>query len=427
MIEWQHKTKTMGRMILMTVVWTSFSTGCAGYRLVRTVDSMGMQQMRMRQMIASPKEAQPQKADQQSTLSAIDDFLERTNDFQVGHAAPHQITQPADLQSRIDDYQSVVNTAYREPTLPQTNPSKDHQRFARGMTVANSQVGLQNQPQSQTLLALPIVQSVAISLAANIEPAHVGSEEANTSNHALKIRPETEIVSLDRFVSQLEKKVSNGRDFESEWQLRLMHLLTGRDDRALNISNSISEGTRLLFRSLMNVSMAVRDTLRNPSISTENVLSKVDELRHILAEQSDPLISTIALCRQVVTYGVYEEMNQEDLIAGRNTQTIVYSEIENFSSESTSDGLFETRLGTRLELLSADGQSVWQKEEPEIVDRCRRKREDFFIAQRVTFPPTLQAGRYVLKVMVEDKISGKVSEAIHPIEINAPTSIARNQ
>ena len=202
---------------------------------------------------------------------------------------------------------------------------------------------------------------------------------------------------------------------------------TGRDDRALSISNSISEGTQSLFRFLINVSIAVRDTLRNPSINSENVLSKVDELRHLIAEHSDPLISTVALCRKVVTYGVYEEMNQEDLIAGRITQTIVYSEIENFSSESTSDGLYETRLGTRLELLSADGQSVWHKEEPEIVDRCRRKREDFFIAQRVTFPQTLQAGRYVLKVMVEDKLSGRVSEAIHPIEINAPTSIARNQ
>lgn len=422
MIDWPHKMKTMGRVILITVVLPSFLSGCSGYRLVRTVDSMPM-----KPTVDSINQTQPLKVDHQSTLSAIEDFLERTSDFRMEKVAVSQDSQFSDLQSRIDDYNSTVNSAYRSQTQTRGNPPTDHQRFTRGMTVANSQVRLQNQPQTDTLLALPIVQSMAISITTSIEPSHVEYKEVNTSNHALEVKPETEVVSLDRFVSQLESKVSKGHDFESEWQLRLMHLLTGRDDRALSISNSISEGTQSLFRSLINVSIAVRDILRNPSINSENVLSKVDELRHIIAEHSDPLISTVALCRKVTTYGVYEEMNQEDLIAGRNTQTIVYSEIENFSSESTSDGLYETRLGTRLELLSADGQSVWHKEEPEIVDRCRRKREDFFIAQRVTFPPTLQAGRYVLKVMIEDKLSGKVSEAIHPIEINAPTSIARNQ
>ena len=76
MIECPHKTKTMGRVILMTVVWSSFVTGCSGYRLVRTVDSMPM-----KPAVASTKNIQPQKVDHQSTLSAIEDFLERTSDF----------------------------------------------------------------------------------------------------------------------------------------------------------------------------------------------------------------------------------------------------------------------------------------------------------------------------------------------------------
>ena len=68
-------------------------------------------------------------------------------------------------------------------------------------------------------------------------------------------------------------------------------------------------------------------------------------------------------------------------------------------------------------VLSADGKSMWQREEPEIKDICRQRRTDFFLAQRVTLPPTLPAGEYVLKVYVEDKLSGRASEATHPFTI----------
>ena len=87
----------------------------------------------------------------------------------------------------------------------------------------------------------------------------------------------------------------------------------------------------------------------------------------------------------------------------------MYSEIANLRAEKTAEGLFQTRLGTRLEVLTADGKSVWQREELEIVDTCRRRRSDFFIAQRVTLPPTLPAGDYVLRA------SNRMTHAQHVV------------
>ena len=117
-------------------------------------------------------------------------------------------------------------------------------------------------------------------------------------------------------------------------------------------------------------------------------------------------------------------MADTEFVAGRGSQTIVYCEIRNFRSEQANDGSYRTVLATRLELLTDAGASVWQHEEPEIVDACRRRRSDFFIAQRVTLPPTLAAGRYVLKVLVEDKLSGKASEATHSFEVVGSGAVA---
>ena len=72
---------------------------------------------------------------------------------------------------------------------------------------------------------------------------------------------------------------------------------------------------------------------------------------------------------------------------------------------------------------SASGQSVWRHEEPEIVDVCRQQREDFFLAQMVTLPGTLGPGEYVLKVTVQDALSGKSNQAMLRFTLNS-TSLA---
>jgi hypothetical protein len=77
--------------------------------------------------------------------------------------------------------------------------------------------------------------------------------------------------------------------------------------------------------------------------------------------------------------------------------------------------------------LTAAGQSIWQHEEPEIVDICRRRRTDFFVAQRITLPPTLSAGDYVLKVLMEDRLSGKANEGTCVFTIGMPVSMANGR
>ena len=246
-----------------------------------------------------------------------------------------------------------------------------------------------------------------------------------TTNAPLDVSQGGQQPSLDQLLIHLQSQAQAGSDVEAQWRLRLVQLAMGRDDQSLNPSPDLSKGANRLLTALLKTAVAVRDLARSPMSTGLAALETADELRRELADQADPVVSAIALCRRVVTFGVYDEMDEADLVAGSAVQTIVYCEIRNLQSQATGDGLYETRLGTRLELLTAEGRSMWQSEEPEIVDRCRRRRMDFFIAQRVTLPPTLPAGDYVLKVLVEDKLSGRANEATYPLAISSPLSIAK--
>lgn len=418
--------KTPVLFVFLIPMLSLLGSGCAGYRIVRTVQAEPMKATPTTPQThqENPQTQSPTTSQQdQTTLAAIEDFLQRTQEFQDNdtYSTATQLgSAPAEMPR---GYASQMESTQRAHGYPKP---ATQQPFSHGRIVTNAKVGLDPQRSTEPTLALPIVQSMAISMTASVQHATPEPTQTNSVNQSLEVSSDLQPFSLDHYVSQLEKQASTSQDFESEWQLRLLQLVMGRDDRAMAVSDHLSTGSRSLFQSMMRVAVSVRDALRNPASDTEKALTRVDELRQMIAQQSDPVVTTIALCRQVVTFGVYDEMSPADLIAGRTTQTIVYSEIENFRSDSIGNGQYETRLGSRLELLTAEGRSVWQKEEPEIVDRCRRRRRDFFIAQRVTFPASLAAGHYVLKVMVEDKLSGRANEAIHPFEIIGPTSIAQN-
>jgi hypothetical protein len=146
----------------------------------------------------------------------------------------------------------------------------------------------------------------------------------------------------------------------------------------------------------------------------------VDDLRHQLMRGAELLIPKVALCTRVSTFGVYDEMDHAALLPYHPNRTIVYCELDNFHSEPTDDGEYRVTLASRLEILTADGRSLWNHEEPRIEDHSKQRREDFFLAQLVALPASLGPGDYVLKVTVEDQAAAKATEAVYPFRIEAP-------
>ncbi|MFQ5591650.1 MAG: hypothetical protein ACE5HE_10840 [Phycisphaerae bacterium] len=381
--------------------------------------------------------------EQGALLSAVEEFLRRTEDY---------TWPPTDEQTHADR----TKTANRQRTSSGASPtnardggtakpvgrrtaqasgpvhssglvnaaplpgSSSSARPVLPAAVANTRVTLTDSDIGLRTPALPVLGSVGVRSAVPLVAEPTEPAESSTSNHPLDVDPARAIRPEDALVRELEARAEQTADFDSLWTLSLVQAALNRISELPASAMVLSDPAKQILGSVIRLIASARTAARDPLQVGDGALRRAEELRQTLADRADPEIPIVALCRKVVTYGVYEEMPEEDFIAGRPTQTIVYSEIRNLRSEKTPDGQFRTLLATRLEMLTPDGRSVWQQEEPDIEDVCRRRRTDFFVAQRITLPATLSEGDYILKVFAEDKLSGKANEASHPLTLHSP-------
>ncbi len=355
----------------------------------------------------------------QAVLTAVEEFLERTKEYQFTNPSPTE--QPVPMPPAV--VTASIGTGIRRgadipaPLNPTTPPPNSY-------ALANTRVSLAASGVSGQALALPVVQRAWIHSRSE-EPPVTRKIKTNTTNEPLDTTPVQTTQGVGAFLAHLKKQTEQPGDFDAEWRLRLVQLALDYDEESVQASSGLPDEKARLLSSMVRVATALRRAARDPFSLAGEALRRVDELREVLSGWTEPSITAVAFCRKVVTFGVYEEMAPESFVAGRGIRTIAYTEIRDFRSERNEDGQYLTRLATRLEVLTADGRSVWGHEESDIVDLCRRRRTDFFIAQRVALPPTLPAGEYVLKVLVEDRLSGRASEASHTFEVHSPFSIAK--
>ena len=359
-------------------------------------------------------------ASKRMPLDAIEEFLRLTEQY--------ALDEPAN-PDRVSEHAGAVESpaAAAAQPLASSPPIQTPSPVPSARVFANERVDLVAQvpaPAPAPPVAIPVVRSVSVRAATPTGSAATPEPIGASVNTPLRAQGEVQRELYDSVLVRLEDEADHD-DFQAQWRLRLAQLALGRDEEARFVPPELTGTERNLLQGLVDVSLAASRVARDPVHAAEDALARLDELRATLVELADPLITTVAFCRRVLTFGVYEEMESTDFAAGQTIHTIVYCEIRNFTSELTEEGVYRTLLGTRLEAWTADGRSVWEHEEPEIEDLCRRRRTDFFLAQRIALPPTLPPGDYILKVLVEDHLGGKAHEASHPFSIVTGTSIAR--
>src|SRR5262249_49912597 len=101
----------------------------------------------------------------------------------------------------------------------------------------------------------------------------------------------------------------------------------------------------------------------------------------------------------------------------REHQLILYCEVENFASQMTDRGLWQTKLTHEAVLYDEKGKRMWEQSRTNVTDMARNRRHDFFINQKVRLPSTLSAGRYYLKVSISDQLANRGAQATLPIQI----------
>ncbi len=157
----------------------------------------------------------------------------------------------------------------------------------------------------------------------------------------------------------------------------------------------------------------------SPSAMLGEKIEPMLEMAESLRERANLTVNNFTLCESVDHFGLYEPLAPGALQAGKNLAAIVYCEVENFRSKQTAGGMWETKLKYELAMYSevAPGKAVFSKPATPVVDQCRSKRRDFFIADKITLPKKLTAGKYVMKVTLTDELGKRVGEASLGVEL----------
>lgn len=348
-----------------------------------------------------------------ATLTAIEGFLARTADFAIPHA-----------EGRDTSASPMVRPA---ATAAGGSPIETTPRgaVAEDRVAANTQLALPDSATRSTPVEAPVLTGVSIRKPS--PPAIPATLEPESPNAPATAAATTGAFSWDRVIQQLDADAESKRDFRSVWAAILGRVALGRNTDGLTAERDLPSPTRDVLSLLTRALPRVYDVLASGDASATPALHAVEELRVALSERAELDVSNVELCRKVLTFGAYDTLEEADLVAGRALPAIVYCEIRNFQSEQDADNRYVTRLSTRVEVFTADGSSVLEKSEPEIVDTCRTRRSDFFLAQRITLPNVTPAGEYVLKVTVEDLRGMKIGEGRKPFTLSPKTPIVQGR
>ncbi len=370
--------------------------------------------------LASPVEAATPAAvpgaQQAETVAQVLDFVERLN-----------VAAAEEQQAAVSESAPGDSARQTEPAAEPRGQAKITANVAADVTdpAAQDPDGLVVPGTSRELqlarMPPPVLEALIIRGDGVVLPSETDEEAASIANApASTDAPQREVTLADRIAALRERVAVAPEDVAARWELLLLQLADGNQDAAGPAPEGTADRATSVLGELRDVIVAVRDSLENPVVAADRALEAANALRATFSEQADLQIPAVALCTRVQTFGVYDEMPAAALVPGRPNRTIVYVEIANFMSEQTPEGQYRTLLSGELEVLTADGAPVWRHEQPDIVDVSRQRRNDFFLAQVITLPATLGVGDYVLKVTMEDELSGKSNQAIHSFSLGTP-------
>jgi hypothetical protein len=118
-------------------------------------------------------------------------------------------------------------------------------------------------------------------------------------------------------------------------------------------------------------------------------------------------LTNVVLCKQVSIWGTYEEFARYEFQPDQ--EVLLYMEVENFASESTSQG-YATEFVSSYRVFDAAGRRLAEHEFPTASEVCRQRRHDYFIRYPMHIPRDLAPGEYTLQVTVEDQKAKKCGQ-----------------
>lgn len=343
-----------------------------------------------------------------------------------GSAKPDDPTDETQLAADLDP--EGGDGAGRLPPRESERIISSSGRASRGAGAANTRSDLDVEPpaKSDSAPAAPASQPTTTPVApavASKPPTVSGVTARSERDFAIQRRsgapdtpslnsPEKATVlpaTLRELLDALPEDTS-GSDLRSQIVQRILQAAAGDADKARKPLTLATREQQEVCGRFVDAVLALREVNGGrPDDELASVLAPLAELRESLAAIVDLKLPTIEVCRAVRGFGQYEAMTPT-FVAGRDNEFVLYAEVSDFVSERGEDGWYKSVFGLKVAVLSRAGDAVQEIAAPEMVDRCRTRRQDCFVSPLVRLPRTLSPGEYVVKVTISDRIGEKVAE-----------------
>ena len=159
----------------------------------------------------------------------------------------------------------------------------------------------------------------------------------------------------------------------------------------------------------------------NVLADVELLAAETDRLAASSEGRRDLQIAKAVLCQRVNGFGRYEAFSSNEFTQGAIPLILVYSELVDFKTRNENNGQFVVKLKEELsvETASGDAKEVWKEREVSVTDAASSRRHDFFIAQYLNLPKTIEPGTYNLRIKITDDASSQTAVAVVPVTIKA--------
>ena len=235
----------------------------------------------------------------------------------------------------------------------------------------------------------------------------------------LAIAPFASSLELERLITQTtveaaavipgDNEVSRQLYLRKHVQLRLLNLIAGQTDRALQPIPGIDSVDQEFWQQMLWGLANYFDTQGMPE-SSERATQTITQLRIAAArlqEKARLELHNVAFCHKISGYGNYQRFKRDEFTPGQ--QVLLYAEVADFKSEPTPDGQFRTLMKSTLEVLEGGptGRLVESLPLSPSEDRCRNQRRDYYHSYEFAIPQSCNAGPHTLQLRVEDQLGKK--------------------
>ncbi|MGD9856727.1 MAG: hypothetical protein AB7U20_17405, partial [Planctomycetaceae bacterium] len=318
---------------------------------------------------------------------------------------------------------SATGDPRREPAPGSTPPSGPPQEGFVGSLFDVFGIGGDRASESSRGAVSPLRQASITQL----DRSAVGGDEKQSAPSTDALRKSLQTVhwqeELDRLTALLETQLAHQTPGESSLEqdyymrqhvaLRLLYLIGSRRPEALQAIPDCDPSQQEFWIELLWALSDIFDDEALPDQSRrarETAARLRAALTHITPQAGLHLKRTL-FCRQINGFGSYMTFERDEFSPGQTV--LVYTEVENFSSEPTPQGEFVTTLQStlRIQRESPTGPILFEEQLPASEDTCQSRRLDYFHSYRITLPTNLTPGPHVLTLTVRDQASQNLGTA----------------